>query len=137
MHTLPGIIQPNKSRRILLYQAGAFLLIITLSWVDELINLPTRLFGSHGWRESAMETAVVLAVWVPSFVVTRRLLARLHHLEGFLKVCAWCRKIGHGDTWIPLEEYFARGFKIQTSHGICPQCANSQLAQHAEGAANE
>ncbi len=125
--------QPNRSRHILLYQACAFMLIITLSWLDELASLPLRLFGAHGWAESAMETAVVVTVWIPSFILTRRLLARLHYLEGFLKVCAWCRRIGSGENWVPVEQYFAKGFNIQTSHGICPDCAKAQLREHAKG----
>ena len=74
-----------------------------------------------------METVVTLAVWLPVFVLTKRLVAHLYYLEGFLRVCAWCRKIGHEDKWFPIEEYFSKGFAIKTSHGICPKCAEDQL----------
>ena len=80
------------------------------------------------WREAAIETLLVVVVWVAVHVVTKRLLARLHYLEGFLRVCAWCRKISHDDDWLPVEDYFAKGFEIKTSHGICPVCAKKALS---------
>jgi hypothetical protein len=115
-----------KSRWILWYQALGFLLLIMMSWLDELLNLPYRLFpgpGHSNWREAAMETLMILAVWTVAFILTRRLLARLHYLEEFLKVCAWCRRIGKGDDWFSMEQFFDKSFSVKTSHGICPDCA--------------
>jgi hypothetical protein len=120
----------KKSRRILWYQASGFLLIIALSWLDELWSLPSRLFGGvehSNWHESALETTIILAVWLPIFVLTKRLLARLFYLEHFLRICAWCRKIGHDDQWLPIEEYFSSGFQVETSHSICPECAREHF----------
>jgi hypothetical protein len=58
-------------------------------------------------------------------------------LEGFLRVCAWCRKIGHEDEWLPLEEYFDRHLDTKTTHAICPGCANDLLARDAADAAQD
>lgn len=115
----------KKPQRILWYENIGFLAIIILSWANELFEMPQRVFGGsaqENWRESAMETILVLVVWASVHVFTKRLLVRLHYMEGFLRVCAWCRKIGHDDDWLPLEQYFSRGFDIKTSHGICPAC---------------
>jgi hypothetical protein len=114
-------------KRILWYECIGFAVLITLSWLDELFGLPTILFGGRphdpSWREAMMETVAILVVWLPVLVLTRRLLSRLFYLEGFLRVCAWCRKICHEGEWVPLERYFADGLDTQTSHGICPTCA--------------
>ena len=32
------------------------------------------------------------------------------------------RKVGYQDEWVPLAEYFAAGFKVETTHGTCPDC---------------
>lgn len=121
----------NPQSRILWYQALGFLVIIALSWLDELISLPRLLFGgpptAPDWHEAALETALTLAVWLPVFLVTRRLLARLYHVERFIRVCASCRRIGDGDEWMPMEEYFAKGFDQRTSHPICLDCAKIHL----------
>lgn len=120
-------------RRILWYENAGFLAIIALSWANELLDLPRLVFGGEtriNWHESVLETFLVLLVWIPVHLVTRRLLARLYYLEGFLRVCAWCRKVAHEDQWLPLEQYFAQGLSIQTSHGICPECASKVLSEH-------
>jgi hypothetical protein len=107
-------------------EAIGFSAIIALSWADELIGLPGVIWGgpaSSNWREAALETFVTLLVWLSVHIVTRKLMTRLRYLEEFLIVCAWCRKIGHKNEWIPIEEYFARHLDTKTSHGICPECA--------------
>lgn len=123
---------PPHSHRILWYEAAGFLTIILLSWVDELLDLPYRLFGStpHSeWRESAVETLVVLLVWAVVFRLTRAMLRRLHYLEGLLRMCAWCRKVDCGSAWVSVEEYFTRKLDTKTSHGMCPDCAAKALAE--------
>jgi hypothetical protein len=65
---------------------------------------------------------MVVVVAIPVMILTRRLVSRLYHLEGFLRVCAWCRKMEHDGEWIPLEKFFERKFETATSHGICPVC---------------
>lgn len=49
-------------------------------------------------------------------------MAHLLYLEGFLRVCAWCRKVGYNDKWLTLEDYFDAGFHVGTTHGMCPDC---------------
>lgn len=120
----------KKASRILWYQANGFLIIISHAGMDELISLPSRIFGGvphSNWRESALESVVALLVWIPLYFFTRRILERLYYLDDFVRVCAWCRKIGDGADWIPLEEYFSKGFDIKTSHGICPTCARQHF----------
>ena len=120
----------KQPQRILWYENLGFLAIILLSWAGEWLDVPQHVFGGtpHGdWQESATETLLVVLVWAAVHVSTKRLLARLHYLEGFLRVCAWCRKIGHGEDWLPLEQYFAKGFAVETSHGICPACAEKEM----------
>jgi hypothetical protein len=117
-------------QRVLGYESIGFVLVIALSWLDELLNLPGLLFGgtkAPDWRESVMETVVALAVWLVVVVLTKRLLGRLRYLEGFLKMCAWCRKIDCDGEWIPVETFLARKLNVRTSHGVCPECARNAL----------
>jgi hypothetical protein len=111
---------------VLWYEAIGFLLIIALSWVNEIEGLPEVLFGGKAhvrdWRDTAAQTLVIIYVWAIVFGLTKKLVDRLHHLEGLLKVCAWCRRVGHNGKWLKMERYFAEGFHIQTTHGMCPDC---------------
>lgn len=119
------MINRKNPQRILWYETVGFLLLIALSWLNEMVRLPHLIFGSgdhSSLHEAMMETSALVTVWLVVWLFTKRLLTRLYHLEGFLQVCAWCRKIGHDDEWVRLEDYFAKGFDIKTSHGMCPEC---------------
>lgn len=111
--------------RILWLEIIGFLLIIALSWIHELTNLTHSITGVQyvpDWLEATTETAIVGVVAIPVMILTKRLVSRLYQLEGFLRICAWCRKIDYDGDWIPLEEFFERKFETATSHGICPAC---------------
>lgn len=111
---------------VLWYECIGFGLILLLTWLNELIDLPkVRLTGQahiSDFRYNLVETVVILVIWGVVFLLTKRLVTHLHHLEGFLRVCAWCRKVGYRGKWVRLEEYFAQGFNIETTHGMCPEC---------------
>lgn len=105
----------SQSRNwILWYEDAGFLLLIGMSWLDEYHEV---------WQESAVESGAVLVVWLAVHVFTRRLISRLHHLERFLRVCAWCRKVEHEDGWMPFEQFLDRRLDTKATHGMCPECA--------------
>ena len=116
----------KSGSRVLWYECFGFGLILLLSWLNKVVDLPHLIVGgdlhASKWRDSTMETVLILLIWAFVHSLTRRLVARLHYLEGMLRVCAWCRKVGHGERWMRLEEYFAEDFKIGTTHGVCPDC---------------
>ena len=117
------------ARTVLWFEIGAFSLLIAISWVDELLGMPARLFGGPhlpNIPEAVLETIVILLVAIPIVMRTRRVVARLFYLEGFLKVCAWCQKVEQEGHWVPIAEFFQQRFDARTSHGICPDCFGAQ-----------
>ena len=121
---------------ILWYESAGFLLLIALSWTDEWGGLSQRLFGggphTRDWRDSALQTLIIIYVWAIVWGLTKRLVDRLHYLGKFLRLCAWCRKVGHRGKWMKLEEYFAEGFHIPTTHGMCPECLKRMQQETAQ-----
>src|SRR5258706_3269499 len=104
------MINRKKAQRILWYETLGFIGLITLSWLNELISLPHLLFGAgphSNWHEAMLETMLLVAVWLVVLFFTRRLLGRGYHLEGFLRVFGWCRKIGHDPHLRTLDKYIA------------------------------
>jgi len=114
----------KSGSKVLWYECFGFGLILLLSWLNKVVDLPSLVIGGNAskWRDSAIETVLILLIWAFVHSLTRRLVARLHYLEGMLRVCAWCRKVGHGKRWMRLEDYFAEDFQIGTTHGVCPEC---------------
>lgn len=132
-------MQRQKRRRnsILWVEAAGFSLVIVLSWLTELFRIPHYLFGepfAPNWERAILRTIIIGAIWAWVFFITKRLLRRLHHLEEFLRICSWCRKVCHNDQWLGLEDYFNSKFATRTSHGMCPDCLKKKVA---ELAANE
>jgi hypothetical protein len=111
---------------VILYESAGFGVILLLSAINNFLGLPRLLVGGEGaisrWRYGVMESVIILLIWTFVFSITRRLLQKVRYLEGMLRVCAWCRKVGQGDKWMSLEDYFAKDLQIGTTHGICPEC---------------
>lgn len=119
----------RSARELLWFEVAAFGLIIALSWADELLGLPARLFGGSfrsNIGEAILETLFVLMVAVPILIHTRRVVSRPFYFEGFLRVCAWCKNVEHQGDWIPVGEFFQERFETATSHGMCPVCFAEQ-----------
>ena len=121
--------------KVLLVQSLGFLAIITLSCVNEFIDLPSLIFANEPFvsyfRKSTLEILLVLAVWLLVTGSTRRVLRRVRDLEAFLKVCSWCRRIDYKGRWISLEEFMEKGFETPTTHGICQECLTKQKEAYA------
>jgi hypothetical protein len=117
-------------QKLLARESIGFVVIIGLSWFNEVIDLRSLILGNHPYisdfRESTLEMLVVLTVWFLVLRSTHRVVTRVRHLEGFMRVCAWCRRIGIEGHWMPLETYFAQN-ETRTSHGICEECMHKQM----------
>jgi hypothetical protein len=51
-------------------------------------------------------------------------LARYHSAIGFLTLCSRCKRLrDEQGRWEPIDAYFNTKMGIQTSHGLCPDCA--------------
>ena len=56
-------------------------------------------------------------------------LARVKRLEGIIPICMYCKKIREdNDVWKQLEQYICEHSEALFSHGVCPHCAEEQLA---------
>lgn len=133
--------------KVMAYQSAGFLAIMALTWLNELIALPSLIFGNQSfilnYRESALKMLLILTVWFLVSNSTRRIFERMRYLEGFMRICSWCHHINYKEEWITLEEFLKKGFDTPTTHGICPAClareraalnlAKEQAARKAEG----
>ena len=123
-------MEKKAQPKILLYQSLGFLAIIVLSWMDDLLNLPTLIFSGNyfvvNFREIILKVLFIFTVWLLVNLSTRRMLEHVKYLEGFMRVCAWCRRIDYQGRWMPLEEFLQQGFDTPTTHGICHKCLDIQ-----------
>jgi hypothetical protein len=109
-------------------EAGLFILVTIVLWLDEFVDLPHLLLGSPETpsrpEEYIIETISILVVAIVSITITMILLRRSRRIERFLRVCAWCRKVWVDDKWVNFEEYALKRHSLQSSHGICEECVD-------------
>jgi hypothetical protein len=118
--------QHTYEKVILGLELVGFAALLAVLWLDEYVDVPFRFFGAlktplrpeEFWFEALTVLLVATAVVTATLWVFRRLRA----LEGFIQVCAWCRKVNVRDEWLPFEQYLKREHDVQSTHGICPAC---------------
>lgn len=129
---LNGMEQSSPVSKVMLYQNVGFITIIVLIFLNELLALPSLIFGDSAFitdfRESTLKMLLVLMVWFLVSGSTRRFLVHVRYLEGFMRVCAWCHRIDYKGNWVTMEDFLQRSFDTPTTHGICPVCLEKQEA---------
>jgi hypothetical protein len=122
----------SQLSKIELIQNLGFLGVIVLGFMDDLLQLPGLISSDHPfafvYRRTTLDMLLVLAIWFLVSRSTRRILDRVHYLEKFMRVCAWCRRIHFKGQWMPLEEFMRESFDTPTTHGICKECLGRQQA---------
>jgi phosphoserine phosphatase RsbU/P len=55
-------------------------------------------------------------------------LGQVQQLQGLLPICAYCKKVRDDKNyWHQVENYIARHSAVTFTHGICPQCYETQM----------
>ncbi len=118
--------QHTYEKVILGLELLGFAAVILVLWLDEYVDVPYRFFGAHKTplrpEEFWFEAVTVLLVATGVVVATLWIFRRLRMFEGFVQVCAWCRKVNVGDEWVAFEQYLKREHDVKSTHGICPDC---------------
>jgi hypothetical protein len=115
-------------KRLIICETVSFLLVITLIWLDEAVDIPYLLLGAAitpvNWREALLETLVIILLGLATIYYTKTLLSELKYLEGFLPICSSCKRIrDEQGNWQQMEAYIHARSEAKFTHGICPQCA--------------
>jgi len=56
--------------------------------------------------------------------------SEIKKLRGFLPICSYCKKIRNDrNYWEQIESYISDHSDVQFSHGICPECEASVMAE--------
>ena len=115
---------------IITVEAGLFFIVLIVLWLNEYMDPLYYLFGMppspHRLHEYFLESALILLVATVIIAMTIIILMRIERLEGFLRVCAWCKKVWVDDKWVRFEEYVLKKHSLKSSHGICEECLKRQ-----------
>ncbi len=74
-------------KKILIFEYIGFGIVILFLWLDEMIDIPYLLFGSHptpvNYTESLFETAMILFLSLLVIIGTKRILGRIEHIAMY------------------------------------------------------
>ena len=124
---------------MLTYSAAAFFVCrqsdgATL-WTVGATYVLSHLFGAiMSWRLNHRRREMFLAALREAELRTHleAAIAEVRTLRGLLCMCAWCKRIrGEAESWESVEDYVQRRTPASFSHGICPDCLQSQLEKAA------
>jgi hypothetical protein len=73
--------------------------------------------------EAIMDSTMLITLCGLVLWMTYAQLKQIRYLEGFLHVCAFCKKIKVGNEWIPIESYITSNSEALFSHSFCPECS--------------
>ena len=120
---------------ILYVEALGFLILIAITWLDEGILVPTHMLpawlGDGNWHDALFISLAIILIAFTVLLLTFKLISRIHELESFIRVCAWCRKLDLNGQWVTMEEYLSKSSHIECTHGVCRSCAGN-LKREAE-----
>ena len=113
---------------IFIWQALILLVFLSLTFTNEVLDLPHFVLGDQAtsWSqrigEITIELIIFIAVIALEIYLFRSLFQRIKILEGFLPICANCKKIRTQNQWEQIETYISENSLAQFSHSLCPDC---------------
>ena len=124
-----------------IFQVFIFILTIfvLLTISNELLDLPSYLFGDQPTSFSQRKGEVIFEIIIyfivlsaAFYVFDKKIKAEIKILEGFIPICASCKKIRQDIDWKTLEEYISENSLAKFSHSICPECTRRLYPEFAD-----
>jgi hypothetical protein len=126
-----NVYMKNKTLRLLtISQILIIMLFLCLTLGNEILDVPHYVFNdsptSYSQRtgEIIIELSIFFIVMATQIVLFRKLYKRIKVLEGFIPICANCKKIRNKENqWEQMEKYITLHSLASFSHSVCPDCA--------------
>ena len=110
------------------WQLMAFVMMILLIWVDEVLDLSNLWFGiGPGHPNFFKGCALTIGILCIAIIaIGHTYIQQKHIISRLIIICSQCRKMRIDEhVWEHLDQYVADHSKSQISHGLCPQCYES------------
>ncbi len=121
-------ISAKLQRRILVFEAAGFVVAAAACWVTEWFDPPFSV------QQATLLSATILALGIVTTYWTSRMTRRIRYLEGFMVICAACKKVRLDDEWVSIEGFLKSAADLSLSHGMCPRCVEEYFGPEAERA---
>jgi hypothetical protein len=137
-------LKSKTLRTLAIYQFVVILLLFSLTLGNEILDVPHYFFKSaptsftQRYHEIIIEFLIFFIVIAIQFFLVMKLYRRIRLLEGFIPICATCKKIRNKeDQWDQMEKYLTEHSLAQFSHSICPECLEKYYPEEYESLVSE
>jgi sigma-B regulation protein RsbU (phosphoserine phosphatase) len=130
---MPDVDGLELCRRIRGAGVKAYTYIIILTAMDKKVGYIDGM--NAGADDFVTKPCEIVELTVRLRVAERILSLQTHvnRLEGLLPICPRCKRIHtKQQRWEAVESYFSKRTEAQFSHGICPECYESQMKPQLE-----
>ena len=117
-------------RLLIISQVAIIFSLLCLTLGNEILDIPHYVFNdaptsfSQRFGEIIIEVVIFFTIMTIQILLFMKLYKRIRFLEGFITICARCKKIRNlEDKWEQMEKYIEQHSLAQFSHSICPDCA--------------
>ena len=125
---------PHSRAHLKIWKSFLILLSIfaMMTVANEILDLPHYLLGDEPTSFAQRKGEVIFELVGYAIVISFSLLYfrkkmenEIKILEGFIPICANCKKIREDLDWKTLEQYIQENSLATFSHAICPYCIKS------------
>jgi hypothetical protein len=116
-----------------------FTIFVLMTIANEILDLPRYLFGDQPTSFLQRKGEVILEIFIYLIVISaafyifeKKIKSQIKILEGFIPICANCKKIRQDINWKVLEEYISENSLARFSHTICPECTRKLYPELAD-----
>jgi hypothetical protein len=128
----------RSTKRFVYYQFLILGVFIALTFLNEALDVSHYLFGDTATQmpqrtgEMAIEIGVAMLVVAAEVRFINQLRRDIRILEGFIPICANCKKVRTQLVWDRLERYIEQHSFAQFTHAICPECVRELYPEFAD-----
>ena len=121
--------------RVAAWQFMAFILLLCLVWVNEILDLPALFFHASPAsvdliRACTLSSAVILCAII---AVGNTYVQQKHILKGVLILCSSCNKVKISKgAWEQLDQYLEEKTLATLSRELCPDCFQAMELEIAD-----
>ncbi len=102
---------------------------LLLTITNEILDLPHYLFDdsptTFPQRKGEVMSELLtycLVIFLASYYFKKKIAKEIRILEGFIPICANCKKIRQDIDWKTLEDYISANSLAKFNHSLCPDC---------------
>jgi hypothetical protein len=120
---------------VAVWQFLAFILLLCVVWISEVLDLPFMFFRSSPTGVDIMRGCTLSAAVIVCAIIAvgNTYVQQKHVLKGMLILCSSCNKVKvRKDAWEGIDDYLEKKTLATLAHDVCPDCLKAMEREIAK-----